>query len=254
MGPLNERVRQWVKRVPGVLWLYVTIQSQYFFLREWLGCPARKDSLVSRAYWDRRAQRRWSVDQAPHDVYAQALGELIEMLNSFSWGTLLEVGCGGGRVLFALRSAFPGRVLLGADFSRSQLERTGSSATGCFSLIQADARQIPLKDKSVDVILTSAALIYLHPDEVPGVLVEFHRVTRSFVLLAEYARDHLDTPKRKGLMMRAPFYGHRFEPLLLSAGFSLRQSGLLKAWKDRPDWTPESFFLAQSHRSNSGAS
>ena len=98
-------------------------------------------------YGTREQQRL--VEQAEHWRH-----RLIADGTSLEPGTrLLEVGCGVGAVLAVLGQEFPGISLHGVDiepaqleFARGHLRRAGVEAT----LVQADARALPLDDASFD--------------------------------------------------------------------------------------------------------
>jgi ubiquinone/menaquinone biosynthesis C-methylase UbiE len=242
----KEKVREVLRHVPGAVPAYAGAQKLYFATAEALGLVPNKHFLVSRNYWDRRAIKQWERDRVPDTTYQEAAQEVITELKNLSWNSLLEVGCGYGRVLKAIAEAMPGKRLWGGDFSFNQLAHARDYLNGSeINILQLDAQRLPFVDGYFDVIITSAALIYLHPKELVTALREFHRVTRRYVVLSEYAMDHLTSAAHKRLARGAPFYMHDYSASLAKQGFTIHKTELMNAWYDQPERLPETLLIAE---------
>lgn len=92
--------------------------------------------------------------------------------------TVIDVGCGTGRALPALRAAVGSKgVVLGADFTPQMLAVARARArTEHASLLLADAHHLPLATASVDAVFAAGLLSHL-TDAVAG-LAELARITR----------------------------------------------------------------------------
>jgi arsenite methyltransferase len=93
-------------------------------------------------------------------------------------GIALDVGCGPGNITASLaRAAGAGGLALGVDISRPMLARAVRAEAGPHTgFLLADAQQLPLRDETVDAVVSMAAL-QLVPD--PQVaLAEMGRVLR----------------------------------------------------------------------------
>jgi len=121
---------------------------------------------VRAATWDRKFG-----DDMP--AYAAAVAEI----DIPSGGIAIDVGCGTGRALPALRSAVgPTGTVLGVDVTVEMLENAlslGRAEHG--HLMLADARYLPLATSTVDAVF--AAGLIGHVAEVEPVLRELARVT-----------------------------------------------------------------------------
>lgn len=242
-------LRQVVKQIPGAVSSYRWMKRLYWAASETLGFVPRKDKFVSREYWESRAIKMWDYDcgiATKDETYRQAMAEALAELQGLEWEKLLEVGCGFGRVLLGIRAVFPDRVLMGGDFSFQQLKHSGEYlARQRIGLMQFDARSLPFRNKSFDVIVTSDTLIYLHPDELPTALKELKRVCRKYLVLLEYAREHMDTQSRRQLMKEAPWYGHHYTDALERMGIQVTKACRMRAWATQPERVPQSLILGK---------
>jgi SAM-dependent methyltransferase len=151
-------------------------------------------------------------------------------------GTILELGCGDGRIASLLASNVD---IVGTDISLKALQ----SCAGLSKRVQADVTQhLPFLDRAFDLVLCCEVLEHL-PDAIFAVaLREIERLSKSYVLLSVPYRENLREnsvrcPECGGLFH---VYGHlrsfddaKFERLL--PGFTPR-----KIWKCGPisQWLP----------------
>lgn len=103
----------------------------------------------------------------------------IEWLNIPHGGIALDVGSGPGSVTASLaRAAGPDGLALGVDISEPMLARAVRAEAGPqVGFLRADAQRLPLRDQTVDAVV-SIAVLQLVPD--PAVaLAEMARVLRA---------------------------------------------------------------------------
>jgi arsenite methyltransferase len=152
------------------------------------------DLLGSRSVEDAAVPKNTGVIQA---VWASPVGSMLydnaqaamrrlvtgwlqptEWLNIPQGGIALDVGCGPGRVTATLADAAgPGGLVLGVDISEPMLTRAVRAAAGPqVGFLRADAQRLPLRDETVDAVL-SIAMLQLIPDPVAAV-AEMARVLR----------------------------------------------------------------------------
>jgi len=145
---------------------------------------------------------------------------LMTRLRRFApFSSVLEVGCNVGANLVALRRAYPGVRLSGVDISpraiRTAEARLAHQDIGDASLFVGRADDLgQFGDRSVDVALTDATLMYVGPDKITRAIAELLRVARKVLVLNEW---HLFEPPRAGA--RAHWYYahwvHDYRALLL---------------------------------------
>ncbi len=102
----------------------------------------------------------------------------VEWLNIPPGGIVLDVGCGPASITATLaHAAGPGGLVLGVDRSEAMLTRAVRAESGPhIGFLHADAQQLPLRDKTVDAVI-SVAVLQLVPDPVMA-LAEMARVLR----------------------------------------------------------------------------
>ncbi|UWZ60111.1 methyltransferase domain-containing protein [Dactylosporangium aurantiacum] len=125
----------------------------------------------SRAFFGVRADT-WDAkfgDDLP--AYAAA----VEAAALPPGGVVVDVGCGTGRALPALRAAVgPTGTVIGLDHTPQMLAKAREKGNG--GLVLADAGRLPFADGSVDAVFAAGLVMHL-PDPADG-LRELARVTR----------------------------------------------------------------------------
>jgi arsenite methyltransferase len=101
-----------------------------------------------------------------------------EWLNIPAGGTALDVGSGPGSITASLaRAAGPDGLALGVDISEPMLARAVRNEAGPHvGFLRADAQRLPLRDNTVDAVV-SIAVLQLIPDPAAA-LAEMARVLR----------------------------------------------------------------------------
>jgi SAM-dependent methyltransferase len=120
-------------------------------------------------------QTAWYEEIASAEGVSSARASAVQMLGSGP-GRCLDLGCGTGRAIPALRDA--GWSVVGTDISVDQLEaarqRTGEPAE---NLVRADAHALPFEDGEFDAVIS----IFTHTDldDVVSAFTEACRVVRK---------------------------------------------------------------------------
>jgi ubiquinone/menaquinone biosynthesis C-methylase UbiE len=131
-------------------------------------------------------------------------------------GVVVDVGCGTGRALPALRQAvgLDGAVIA-ADLTPEMLDAARPKATAaCAALVMADARRLPFADSSADALFAAGLMNHLPDPEAGlgelarvagpgGLLILFHPAGRA-ALAARHGRTVTeDEPLSAGPLSRS---------------------------------------------------
>jgi ubiquinone/menaquinone biosynthesis C-methylase UbiE len=143
---------------------------------------------------------------------------VVRLLGDQSEATVLDVGTGSGDFVRRLRRRRYAEVIA-ADLRPEVLEIAASNLAGIsnVSLLEADARALPLGDGEVDVAHASLLVHHFDPDDAIAALREMRRVARLGVVVNDL---------RRGLL---PFVITAAAVIALSRGTYTRHDGVLSA-------------------------
>ena len=130
---------------------------------------------------------------------------------------VLDLGCGAGRFLGALRGA--GADPVGVELAEGALERARRNVPGAELHLVTPGGELPLEDASVDLVWCSEVLE--HVPDTAGLLSEARRVLRTGGRLLVTTPSH-DLPRRVVIAL-ARFDAH-FDPLGQHVRFYSRRS------------------------------
>jgi 2-polyprenyl-3-methyl-5-hydroxy-6-metoxy-1,4-benzoquinol methylase len=105
---------------------------------------------------------------------------LLEMLEQLRFGTLLEVGCGNGMNLFAIRQAFPAVKLAGTDISGEALTQL-QKVLPDIPVYRVDATRYALQ-KQYDVVISLDVLEHIENDV--AVINHMYHMSKKYVLIS----------------------------------------------------------------------
>lgn len=136
-------------------------------------------------HWEAHAaeysrKRRWS----PVDV------RMIEYLQNFSPGSLLEIGPGSGLVAAEIRRACPQLTYTGVDVAKSFLTPVQERLAGWGFWVQGSALELPCTSKSFDLLLEMDSIHHFPREVIPLAIREACRVLKSggsFLLAEDWA-------------------------------------------------------------------
>lgn len=126
--------------------------------------------------------------------------KLVEYLKkNISFSTVLEVGCGFGRITKIILSNFPDVTeYVAVDLSPDQIENArnyvmGSDKNGVLKFVESDIQSLKMNSK-YDLVIAPEVLLHILPSEIKGVLVKMVGWSRKNVLNIDWYED---APPRK---------------------------------------------------------
>ena len=141
---------------------------------------------------------------------------------------MLDVGCGTGYFTRRFAANAADRNLLGTDIDLNMLRFADGHSEHRIDFVAADARQLPFRDRSFDLVVSVTALCFIQEEK--EALSEMLRVARRRVILGLLNRHsllYLAKGRRGG---RGAYRGARWhtptEALRLFDGMPARHSGL----------------------------
>ena len=163
-----------------------------------------------------RARMRASFDRASGSYEAAAslqsrvAAELLERLDLFRFTPriVLDLGSGTGRVSSALKRRYPRARVIALDIAAGMLReaRRHRRPWRRFDLVCGDALRLPLKDGSIDIVLSNLMLQWCEP--LAAALAETRRVLRSsgFFAFSTFGPDTLS--ELRSAWAQADGYSH----------------------------------------------
>jgi len=142
---------------------------------------ARLEGLWRGDFGDAYVRRNATLDDRRGDFWAALLGDL-------EIASTLEVGCGQGGNLRHVAAILRPEAVWGVDVNAEARARARSNAPGT-NVVAGLARALPFRDGMVDLAMTIGVLIHQPETTLPLVMAELVRVSRRYVLWAEYHAD-----------------------------------------------------------------
>lgn len=160
-----------------------------------------------RRFWTRFG--RTYKDQFP-PVGERSEALFVDTLCALGATSVLDVGCGYGRYLLALRRRTTLGKLAGVDISPTMIDTARQFLRDHpeINLHVASATALPLRDSTFDAVITYSMMIHLRPEEADAFLEEARRVGRRWGLFLESSNN----PGKPWL--NPPYYfAHEYEEL-----------------------------------------
>jgi SAM-dependent methyltransferase len=131
---------------------------------------------------------RWYDTPRGRWIGQREIALLLGALRVRSGESALDVGCGTGYFTRALARALDGRVI-GVDIDPAALEFARERGPGRASYAVADARALPFRDASFDLVVSVAALCFV--DDERAAVREIVRVARRRIAIGLLNRHSL---------------------------------------------------------------
>ena len=156
---------------------------------------------------------------------------LREMLK-IPFRSVFEIGCGAGANLANIYNVFKGAEVGGTDINPEAIAAAKRNLPYAKDLEVGTADDIFFSDKSIDMIITDATLLYVSSRKIKKVFSEMARVARNGIILCEPYRDKLW--QRLKLRQAEGLHLHNYPKLLKQAGFySISMTKITKEyWND----------------------
>ena len=196
--------------------------------------PSKKTTGAFISWWKKRAVD-WPKDYGSREAMMHPHRKVIlEELSKLKFRSLCEVGCGAGANLALIRSVWPKVQVGGADVVPGAIDAANKLVPGAIFDVRP-AHDLFFSDKSCDVVLTDACLIYVDPLMIKKTLLELRRVARGHIVLCEF--HHKNFLARLGLWLASGYFSYNYRKLLESLDFyDIKVRKLTPTDWSCPDW------------------
>jgi SAM-dependent methyltransferase len=169
-----------------------------------------------RSYWTLRGGDDYYREQEGQPERSARAEWIADRIASYRPDSILEIGCGYGKQLRALRARLGDDVpLVGVDFSPTQIEQARRYLQGTrgIELLLASGTRLPFVDGAFDVVLTSAVILHNPPPVAEQIRCEVIRIARRFAV----HNEDTDVSYNR--------YGYDTAAWYRAAGITLAESG-----------------------------
>jgi ubiquinone/menaquinone biosynthesis C-methylase UbiE len=112
----------------------------------------------------------------------------LKELKKLEFNSVLEVGCGSGVNLELINKKFPKVSLAGIDINEEAVDNAKELLPEALMSI-GDILTLPYEDKTFDVVLADAVLMYILPEEIEQVASEMKRIARKYIIVCDWHSD-----------------------------------------------------------------
>lgn len=177
-----------------------------------------------RAYWTLRGGRDYFLEQEGQAARTRRSQWLADRIARYRPESILEVGCGYGKQLRALRERVDA-PLVGLDFSATQLGMARRYLEGVegVAFVLGSGDRLPFPDKAFDLVFTSAVILHNPTDIADRMRREVVRVARRWIVHNE---DRNVSYNR---------FGHDTVAWYRAEGIPLAESGTIPGIPDEAD-------------------
>ena len=152
----------------------------------------RRIAFNARRYWAAGMGTVPSVESPRHARQEAALETALRRLSGVE--SVLDVGCGSGRIAALLQRVLPDARYTGLDIDASRIERTRSvRPDGDF--INCAVQDLAT-DRQWDLVVTSEILMHIPPAEVQAAVDRLKAVGRRHLVSAEWVPIAMEMPRR----------------------------------------------------------
>jgi SAM-dependent methyltransferase len=150
-------------------------------LRDWPTWKRRFLYADPCKYWTLRGGDDYFREQEGQQARSLRAEWIAGRLATYRPASILEVGCGYGKLLHALRHRLD-VPLVGVDFSPTQLNQARSFLRNDenIELLLSRGERLPFADRSFDIVVTSAVILHNPPAVAERIRAEVIRVSRRF--------------------------------------------------------------------------
>ena len=177
-----------------------------------------------KGYWTERGKEYPKEFTEKYGLYARTRFKILQYaliltLKTLDFDSVLDVGCGFGRIIRRVLQKFGDVRITGLDFSKTMLENARHYVRKDVKLVYGDASRMPFKDASFDLVLSNEVLLHVPPSKIGKVRSEMARVARKYIVMVEFY-----TPVKEKLERHC--FNHDHKTAFEKMGFEVKRRNI----------------------------
>lgn len=199
----------------------------------------QKETVQSVKYWKDRSiddkDRDWGygTESWVKDYIASIAhphrAKILELLKTFEWSYLLEVGCCTGPNLHLIREQWPDKALFGIEPNEDAVEAAKLTLSSNTLVQIGDYYSLPFGNEYFDVVLADATLMYASDKEIDGVMDELNRVAKKAILIVDRYTEKDSTESH--------VWSRNYGQLLTDRGYTVHEFPVTESdWGTSKNW------------------
>lgn len=141
-------------------------------------------------YWQKRGEVFYSEDPYDNTKFRQQEKAFLDYISKLDFSTVLEVGCGFGRMTKLVLNEFPNIVNYDAiDISKHQIENAKKHVQSDKVKFQQSTIQDFKPQKKYDIVFSTYVLMHVKPDEISPVITKLVGLSNKFVINVDWYQE-----------------------------------------------------------------
>ena len=144
-----------------------------------------------KEYWEKRG-RVYKKEYKYSELSEKQEKVLVDYMKSLSFDTVLEFGCGFGRITKVLLENFPIKKYVALDLSPDQLNNAKNLCKGYdnVTFVQSTIQDF-YPDEKFDLVLGVEVLLHVLPEEIDDVIKKLVSLTKKHLVHIDWYEDRL---------------------------------------------------------------
>ena len=145
---------------------------------------------IPNEYWEERG-KKYKTEFVSNDFYERQEEKLLNYLKTIEFETVLEVGCGFGRITKKVLSNFPVKKYIAIDLSDVQIENAKKNCKDYNNIQFKNSTIQNLKiDDKFDLVLGVEVLLHVLPEEINKVIKKLASLSNDHIINIDFNSNY----------------------------------------------------------------
>ncbi len=119
--------------------------------------------------------------------------EIIEIIKSHNFETLIDIGCGWGANIININNTFENKIILGVDINKSALKSVSNIVPkneNKINYLNVSLSNLSIiESKMYDIVLLDAVLMFININNIENVIKEINRISKNIIIINDFNCD-----------------------------------------------------------------